>query len=85
MGTSVSCTLSAPQTSSGAEYKKSARPPKNRAVIYSLEVAAVYTTSLQRNSCYHGMTPQHYITGATAVPETWKRKWDRHWSQLGLS
>ncbi len=51
-------------------FKKSVRPPKNRAVIYSLEVPAVYTTPLQFNSCYHGMTPQHYITEATAAPAT---------------
>lgn len=57
---------------------------KNRAVIYSLGVPAVYTTPLQFNSCYHGMTPQHYITGATTTPATSKCKWDHHWSPYGL-
>lgn len=65
--------------------EKSVRPPKNRAVIYGLKVPAVYTTPLQFNSCYHGVTPQHYITGATAAPATSRCKWDHHQSQLGLS
>lgn len=54
----------------------SARPPKNRAVIYGLKVPAVYTMPPQFNSCYHGVTPQDYITGATTAPVTSGCKWD---------
>ena len=67
IGTYVSCTSPPCPAHIQLGRFKSLRPPKNRAVIYSLGVAAVYTTPLQFNSCYHGMTPQHYITGATAT------------------
>lgn len=85
LGLEPMCSVSMPHRHPVGLIEKSVRPPKNRAVIYGLKVPAVYTTPLQFNSCYHGVTPQHYITGATAAPATSRCKWDHHQSQLGLS
>lgn len=64
--------------------KKSAKPLESRSVIYSLKAPAVCTSGVQFNSCYHGATPQHCVTGATAAPATsgWKRA--HHQSLLAL-
>jgi len=70
-----SSALGAPQTASGADSTVCKASGKTGAVIYSLGVPAVYTTPLQPSSCYHGMTPRHYITGATVAPATLKCKW----------
>lgn len=64
--------------------QKSAKPLESGSVIYSLKVSAVHTSALQFNSCYHGATPQHCITGATAAPATSGWKWAPHRSLLAL-